>query len=522
MNRLLASAVVLVAALSLAAQQTTDTAEVDSAFSAFFGARTADDTAKASERILSARVTFDEAARRLRKGRAYPPDAPRGIVQASYRDSQGQEFFYTLDVPSTYDPGRSYGVRIQLHGGVGRISGSAPPREATGGRLAGAEQIYVMPYAWRDAPWWSGKQVQNIRAILEIVKRTYNVDENRVVLSGVSDGGTGAYFFATRDTTPFASFLPLNGFLMVLDNEMSEREGEVFPNNLVNKPLFVVNGGRDPLYPTSLVEPYVNHLKKNGVDIEYLPQPDAAHDTSWWPAVKDKFEAFVASHPRRALPDTLTWETSDVPGRAHWLEIDTLRQTGSTDDSLTDVNRRTVPPVADFGIRASGTRVNRVIGGSNAAQFGLRAGDVVTSVNNQPTGPEIDVAEVLRGFPAGRPLLLTVDRDGAPVRLSGRYAPGVLPGASEQMFLRERPSGRVDLVRSGNRIEARTRGVATFRLLLSPDQFDLAKPITVVVNGRTVVDRIVPADVRTLLKWAARDNDRTMLFGAELAIEVAR
>ena len=90
------------------------------------------------------------------------------------------------------------------------------------------------------------------------------------------------------------------------------------------------------------------------------------------------------------------------------------------------------------------------------------------------------------------------------------------------MFLRERPSGRVDLVRSGNRIEARTRGVATFRLLLSPDQFDLAKPITVVVNGRTVVDRIVPADVRTLLKWAARDNDRTMLFGAELAIEVAR
>jgi hypothetical protein len=28
----------------------------------------------------------------------------------------------------------------------------------------------------------------------------------------------------------------------------------------------------------------------------------------------------------------------------------------------------------------------------------------------------------------------------------------------------------------------------------------------------------VEASVATLLKWAARDNDRTMLFGAELPI----
>jgi hypothetical protein len=43
----------------------------------------------------------------------------------------------------------------------------------------------------------------------------------------------------------------------------------------------------------------------------------------------------------------------------------------------------------------------------------------------------------------------------------------------------------------------------------------------VVVNGRTVFDGIVQKDIRTLLKWAARDNDRTMLFAAELPITVA-
>ena len=52
---------------------------------------------------------------------------------------------------------------------------------------------------WADAPWWSDAQLENLRSILDHLKRTYNVDENRVVVSGVSDGGTGAYYFAMRE-----------------------------------------------------------------------------------------------------------------------------------------------------------------------------------------------------------------------------------------------------------------------------------------------------------------------------------
>ena len=70
------------------------------------------------------------------------------------------------------------------------------------------------------------------------MKRRYNVDENRVVVSGVSDGGTGAYYVAMRDTTPFASFLPLNGYWMVLASRDID-DGEIFANNLRNKPLFI-------------------------------------------------------------------------------------------------------------------------------------------------------------------------------------------------------------------------------------------------------------------------------------------
>jgi len=479
------------------------------------------EAAAVSEQIVASGVTFDEAFRRLEQGRAYSRNAGRGIVQKSYRSETG-EYFYTLDVPAAYDPAKQYQVRVQLHGGVGRMEANTPPRSGVNVQLPGAEQIYIMPHAWRDAPWWSSRQVENLRTILDLVKRTYNVDENRVVISGVSDGGTGAYYVAMRETTPFASVLPLNGFLLVLENETAADAGDLFPNNLRNKPLFIVNGGRDPVYPASVVEPSVDQLKRAGFELVYRPQPNAAHDTSWWPEVMDAFERFVAGHPRRPLPDALSWESGppNIPSRAHWLVIERLRAGRPDEPALPDVNRMTATRTADFGIRASGTQINRVVTGSNAERMGLRSGDVVLAINNQPTSPVTDLADVLRGYPSGRQLLLSVKRGDASVRVVGRYEPAAWPAAPPVMFSRQRESGRVDLTRTANRIEANCRGVAAFRLLLSPDQFDLNRAVTVVVNGRTAFDGIVRKDVRTLLKWAARDNDRTMLFAAELEIAV--
>jgi hypothetical protein len=503
----------------------------DAAFSGFLQAQTAREAAGFVDRIVASGVSFEEAFARLRRSRVYSRDVPRGVIEGKHRSETG-EYFYTLDVPQTYHPARAYQVRVQLHGGVGRLDTNTPPRRGSNPRLAGVEQIYVMPYAWRDAPWWTGRQVENVRTILDLVKRTYNVDENRVVLSGVSDGGTGAYYMAMRETTPFASFLPLNGSIQVLGNETAEADGDLFPNNLLNKPLFIVNGGRDPMYPASMVGPIIEHLKNGGVDLLYRPQPNAAHDTSWWPEIQDSFERFVADHPRVPLPDRLTWESGppNLPSRAHWLILDRLdeqpnRATGAGAKiaaSLPDVNRMSTRPVLDFGIRGSGARINRVIRESNAEQIGLRSGDVVLTINNQPVSAGVDLDDLLRAYPSGRPLLLTVDRGGESLRVSGRYAPTVLPNQSDAMFPRQRESGRIDLVRRGNRVEASSRGVASFTLLLSPDQFDLNRAVTVVVNGRTCFDGLVQRNVRTLLKWAARDNDRTMLFAAELEIAVPR
>ena len=345
----------------------------------------------------------------------------------------GIEHYFSVNIPENYTAAKRYQVRFQLHGGVDGRTDNQPRGNGSIGQLAGAEQIYVLPYAWRDAGWWSDDQVLNLRTIVDQLKRTYNVDENRVVVAGVSDGATGAYYIAMRETTLFASFLPLNGFILVLANPDIDDNGN-YPNNLLNKPLFVVNGGRDRLYPTSAVEPYTQLLMRNKVRIDYHPQPEGEHNTAWWPEVKGSFEEFVASHPRDPYPDVLTWTAANTEhNRAHWLVIDEL-----------------------------GTRPNEP----------TRIADV-----NQLTNRNV-------------------------------------------LFDKQKPSGRVDLVRMGNTVEATTKGVATFTLLLSPDEFDFSQPVKVSVNGRSAFDGRVERNLKTLLKWAAEDNDRTMLFGAELKVRV--
>jgi hypothetical protein len=412
---------------------------VDAAFAKFWDARTPADAARASEAVLGTGVSYDDALRRLRHGRPYTAQKP-GVVMLTNKTEDRVEHYYAVTVPPAYDPAKRYQVRFQLHGGVTGRQTNQPRNSGDIGTLAGAEQFYVIPYGWTDAPWWSEDQVLNMNAIVDSLKRTYNIDENRVVVSGVSDGGTGAYYLAMRETTPFASFLPLNGFIMVLAALETGIDDQLYPNNLRNKPFYAVNGGRDRLYPTAAVEPYVLHLKKSGVSVDYHPQPLGEHNTAWWPDVKDSFERFAADHPRDPSPARLTWETEVMKhNRAHWLIIDKLGAQADDARGLSDAN--------DYS------------------------------------------------------------RNGAlPIPLFDRHT----------------PSGRVDVVRTGNTVDATTRGVAAFTLLVSPDAFDLSQPIKVTSNGKVVFEGKVQPSLSTLLKWAARDNDRTMLYAAEISIKLGR
>ncbi len=407
---------------------------VDQAFARFFAAENTQQAEAAIDAILDSGVSFAEAYERLQAGKDYA-EADTGVVLRSYTAENGTEYYYHLNVPENYDPAQEYQLRFELHGGIGARQNNQP-----GGRGRGrvrldstesTEQIYVMPYAWTGSPWWDDSQVENIRQILDRSKREYNIDENRVVLGGISDGATGSWYIAMRENTRFASFYSFIGYTMVLANG-SIADGRSYLHNLLGKPWYVINGGRDRLYPTSRVTPFITYLQSNGVNIEYHPLPDGEHNTNWWPQWRDDFEDFVSEHAREANPALISWKaTANGNRRSHWLLIEEF-----------DAGQNSPIPLYEVGVDPAN--------GSN----------VIASV------------------------------DG----------------------------GRVDVVREGNNIQALADGVGSFRLLLSPEVFDFALPITVTVNNEVKFRGTLSPSLETLLDWAARDNDRKMLYAAELLI----
>lgn len=405
--------------------------QVPASLARFLAAPDAEARAAARTEVLESGVDLGTALAVLRTGREYGSDAPTGRHVFVRMDENGVRFPWFVQVPSSYTPERRWPVRVYLHGGVGRATWEAEDGSwwRQPDRVASEAYIGVFPAAWDEAPWWSQAQLENLREILRVVRRTWNVDENRVALSGVSDGGTGTWWVAFRDPTPFASFLPFIGHPIVLLNPAVGAEGEPYPANLAGKPFLVINGEEDRLYPARSVDPFIREFASFGALIEYRPKRGYGHETGWWPEEAARMDAFIADWPREPHPRCLSWETEspEAAGRTAWLRIDAL----------------------------GATPLDAALEGSALMGVGV-------------------------------------------------------------------PSGRVDAVRDGNEVRLRSSGVRALTLLLSPDAFDLLQPVRVTWNGAIAHDAPVPPSLETLLRWAERDDDRTMLYAAELHLEAPR
>ncbi len=380
----------------------------------FWRATTQEVQQEIQEQLLDAAPDVETLYRWLKDGPAYSAEVGRGQQEDVRVAEDGTPFPYVYLIPNDYDPATSYPLEFMLHGGVSR------PQWEPGGAwwsrgydsLKQADRIMVVPASWDDAFWWHQNQAESIPAILKTLKRSFNVDDNRVTLTGVSDGGTGVYFFAFKQPTQWAAFLAYIGHPSVLRNAQSGVGYRLYFENLLTRPLYLVNGENDRLYPVSSVQPFINILKEAGISHVFRAIENGGHNTNWLPDERPMIEQFKLDNPRDPLPETVTWvaDRTDRYNRNLWIRIDEL-----TGDS--------------------------------------------------------------------RPGMLQVNREG-------------------------------------NQITVAAEAISAFTLLLNPEELDFDRPITVIVNGTRQYEEIVTQNMSTLLDWARRDLDRSLLFTAELNLKI--
>ncbi len=229
-------------------------------------------------------------------------------------------------IPPNYNPQKKYPVDFILHGAVSTPNPHAVDKyvQITKSELAKAQHIVVYPSGWLLSPWWSKSQLQHLDLLLRKLKENYNVDENRVFLSGISDGGTGCAYVANHAPTPWACYLPYISYPAGVPHLSNE---PLYLKNLPSNTFYFISTQNDQLFPPKRIHNFSTLLKAAGIKHKLSVVPDHDHDVTWFANYKDSIRQYKREHTRNPYPDTISWHCHDMEyGRNHWVVIEKINK----------------------------------------------------------------------------------------------------------------------------------------------------------------------------------------------------
>ncbi len=220
-------------------------------------------------------------------------------------------------VPPTYDPATPAPLLLALHGAGGRGAEVVPTWRAVADALgmvlvapteAGANEGYSFSREERD----------DVFVVLRWARRRFNVDENRIHLTGVSRGGHLTWDLALRHPTTWASIAPMIGGPRL---HPAEGQNNVrYAENVAHLSIRDLQGREDDarlVFNLALIFQRRNALHAR--DAKLLLQSGYGHGFDF--AAVD-WKAFLASavrdpHPKRVVRAV----ANEDEGRSLWVEV---------------------------------------------------------------------------------------------------------------------------------------------------------------------------------------------------------
>lgn len=187
------------------------------------------------------------------------------------------EMPYLLYLPPEYDQQDTWPLLLFLHGGGERGSdlnllfNHGIPRLIHEGQqfpfIIAAPQC-DMAHRWSD-------QIDAVAALLESLLIAHKADRHRVYLTGMSQGGCGAWHLAMHYRHLFAALVPVCGYRPYTYGYVEKS----LP--LRDLPIWAFHGVRDEIVHVSETEKMVAALREHDAQVCYTPLPEANHRLCW-------------------------------------------------------------------------------------------------------------------------------------------------------------------------------------------------------------------------------------------------
>jgi phospholipase/carboxylesterase len=177
---------------------------------------------------------------------------------------------FSLYVPEYYTRDRAWPLVMALHGGSGNGRGFLWSwlRDT---RSHGA--ILVAPTAVGNTWALLGDDIDtpNLFRILDSVRSRWNVDGQKMLLTGMSDGGTFCYVSGLESASPFTHLAPVSATFHPLMAEMADAD------RLRGLPIHLVHGRLDWMFPVQVARQTHRLLSAAGADVTYREIDDLSH-----------------------------------------------------------------------------------------------------------------------------------------------------------------------------------------------------------------------------------------------------
>lgn len=192
----------------------------------------------------------------------------------------GRTYRHTVWVPLEYTAEQAWPAILSLHGkgecgddgkshtvvGLGKAIRTNPERFPA---------IVIMPQIPVGHRWEEDAMQHVAVTALDAACRAYNIDSDRIALTGLSLGGFGTWSLGARQPERFCALAPICG------------GGDVrTAPQLAARPIWCFHGDADPVVPVERSREMVKAVRVAGGDVRYSEMPGVTHN-SWDPAYGD-------------------------------------------------------------------------------------------------------------------------------------------------------------------------------------------------------------------------------------------
>ncbi len=196
---------------------------------------------------------------------------PREDTGVFHFDNEpGERGGYSAYAPEYYDPDRAWPLVVALHGGAGNGRGFLWSwlRDA---RARGA--ILLAPTATGQTWALAGPDTDtpNLARILDQARGRWNIDPARMLLTGMSDGGTFCYVSGLEADSPFTHLAPVSASFHPFIAEMAD------PDRMAGLPIFLTHGALDWMFPVAVARRAREALTAAGARVTYREIDDLSH-----------------------------------------------------------------------------------------------------------------------------------------------------------------------------------------------------------------------------------------------------